>query len=149
MSGDEILWPGSCFHDLIGARMLPGFDSGLLRRVLPRLQNEIIYAKVNLRRLKPATDAQLQFVGLSQMAQCAMKTLPQPKGRAGRPSRIATVQIAKQLGFRTAEIARTLQMPRRTIRELAATTREPAIENALRMQVALFLANHPEQRLES
>ncbi|MBT3223324.1 MAG: hypothetical protein HN348_29980 [Proteobacteria bacterium] len=145
IQSNPTLWPGSCFHDLIGARLLPGFDADLLRRILPRLRDETIYAKVNLPPLVPASDEQLSLVGLKQLRQSATRTLPQPHGYRGRPSRTATVQLARQLGFQTAEIARALHMSPRTIRELTAAPREPTVEYAIRMQVSLLLANQPDQ----
>ena len=50
------LWPGSSFQDLVGARLLRGFDSTLLREALPRVRLAEVFAAVRLPVVEPVRD---------------------------------------------------------------------------------------------
>lgn len=71
--GHPALWTGSCFQDLVGARILDGFDPGGLWDELPRFRLREAYEIVGLTsvELAPANDEELGRAGASRLVDLA------------------------------------------------------------------------------
>ena len=145
LAAHPALWPGSSFHDLVGARRLSGFDRRLLAEALPRWSDEPIFAAVGLRPCRPVGDGALQAVGLEGLVEAAARAVGRPDLLGRRTpvirARRTLARTARELGFADRQIARALGCPRRTASHLAATARsDPDMSRALRLQVALHRA---------
>lgn len=137
------LWSGSCFPDLIGARLLPGFRDQLAEQ-LPRLPRAAVFQAVGLpgSTLEPADDAALRRAGATRLAAAAAAALAVGPSLAGREAgvidaRAAACQLAKAAGLPTSELAHALGAPLRTVQRLGSHPLDPAILFVVRRRVAL------------
>jgi hypothetical protein len=120
------LWTGSCFQDLIGLRLLPGFDPARIRAELPRLRQRHLFPHVGLTPslLAPADDDALHRAGAARIVRLAAATCavgPELKGRS-RPvveARALAVNLAARVGLATREVAGYLGVGTRAVQKLA------------------------------
>jgi len=138
------LWSGSCFLDLVRARMLPGFSPRPLSLELPRLRRQSLFEIVGLpaTSLVPADDAALAREGVAGIIELAASVFALPSGLPGRTpavveARSLAVKAALRAGFPASEIARFLAVKPRAVRRLAEHRLPPKAEPALRTRLAL------------
>jgi hypothetical protein len=135
---------GSCFSDLVGARVLPGFEHRL-PSLLPRFRMRAAWAAAGLPRerpLPPATDADLAAAGPARwLAACSFATAAPPdlasREVCALDARTAFVQLSHQAGFSTGVIAKVGGLPVRTAQFLAHRALAPTIPAAARLRIAL------------
>lgn len=143
-AGHPALWSGSSFPDLVGARLLEGFDARRLREALPRWSEERIFAALELPWVPPATDDTLRAAGLARVVGAAARAVGHLKLEGRTPpvvrARRTVARTARLLGFTTGQLAFALGCPPRTARHLATAPDDPPMARALRLQVALHEA---------
>ncbi|MHC4391568.1 MAG: transposase [Planctomycetota bacterium] len=138
------IWSGSCFQDLVGARLLPQFDRTRLVEELPRLRLRELFEHLDLgsEPLRPASRAELRAAGPLRLASLASRvfavspalasqTLPSIRARA------LAVQACHFAGFPNAAIVGCVGASARTVRRLAAGAPSPSALRALQIQLAL------------
>lgn len=144
LPGHPALWTGSCFQDLVGARLLPGFDPAGLRAELPRLRLRDLFESLGLAPapLEPAGDERLFRAGPARLVEAATavhaasprlqdRSLPTVQARA------LAVRLGLQVGFPSAVLARLLGVGPRAVRLLRAHEVDPRAILALRRRVDL------------
>lgn len=141
------LWSGSCFLDLMNARVVPGYDARSLREELPRLGKRDLLARVGLsaQPLLPASDDDLARVGVARLLDLATAVLAiGPVITAARSherpvvaARALVARAARLTGASTATIARSLSIDPRAVRRLGARDLDPRLLLALRLRLAL------------
>jgi hypothetical protein len=130
-------YEGSCFFDLIGARLLDGFDPGAIRAHLPRLRDRDLLGIVGLDALEPlGVDGQ----ALPALV-AAARGVYGAVGR-GRPAhevaaRMLAAQAARRAGFDLEAISVALATSPRTVRRALAAAPDERHWRALGLQLAL------------
>jgi hypothetical protein len=138
------LWSGSCFQDLVGARVVDGLDLRIWD-LLPRMRVSDLYEVVGLPLVKPVTVEQLRALGARRMVRAAAAAVagdPHLSGRS-RPvvrARRAVAHLGQQAGISLGEVAWALEVTRRCVRMLHAAPAVPDLSQAIRLQLALELA---------
>lgn len=138
------LWSGSCFADLIGARVLPGF-SNRLGSLLPRFRLRTAYSAVRLSRdqpLEPLTGAAVRSLGACRLRDAASAAVAAPGPLLGSEdhvldARAAVVIIGLSEGFSTSELSFALGLPLRNVQRLAHRGVDERILRATRLRLAL------------
>lgn len=138
------LWTGSAFLDLIGARLLVGFDLTVLRQELPRLRARHLYEAVGLEpvELVLAGDDELHRAGPAQIAELAAAVFAAGPGLTGRSAetvkaRALAARVARDLGIATDNIARFIGVVPRAARRLTEHVVEQRAIEALRRRLSL------------
>ena len=138
------LWTGSCFQDLVGARLLSPFSCGPLREALPRLRMRTLYREVGLEEisLAPAPDTWLRYAGPARLASLAAGVYgvgPELVGRAQNltAARALAAGVAAKLGISRAALSRSLGISRQSTARLARRQLDPMAERALRVRFDL------------
>lgn len=135
------LWPGSCFQDLVGARILPGYQPELLRQALPRLTEARIWGALRLPVVTPATDEALASAGPAAIATAALAAVGHSAFESRTPpvvqARRATASLGRRLGWDTSTVARLIATSARSARRLATEPVDSRVEQAVRLQIAL------------
>ena len=148
---DPALWSGSCFQEMIGARVIDGLRLPLWT-ALPRFRMRLAYEYVDLpqQRLDPLDDEQTRAAGASRIAAAAGAALALPVDYRGKSpvvvaAKRSAVQTAHQAGIPTSEIAWALGVSESTARRLRQQPVDPRIARALRIRLALENARaiHP------
>ncbi len=144
LSDHPALWTGSCFQDLAGARLLPGFDPGLLARELPRFRLREVFATVGLASvaLEPACDEELRRVGAARLIDLAAGVHavgPELTGRSREvvAARALATRVATTAGLPASEVAYHLGLGAHAIRKLARRDVDPRASTALRRRLTL------------
>jgi len=142
------LYEGSCFQDLVGARLLKGFQGSMLWRWLPRWTPARLCRIVDVASTRPVTDRELTRVSLDQILTAARAALcTELSGR--RPpavrARRAAVGLATLAGFRSADAARALGCTPRAVQSLRHSPDAEA-EGAVRHRIGLELATASPSR---
>lgn len=144
LDGHPALWTGSCFQDLVGARLLTGFSVAPLRAELPRLRLRSLFSDVGLKEvlLRPAPDDLLRRAGAGRLADLAAGVYATGPELVGRSSLVVAARtlasaVGVQLGFSRAHLAPFLGATPQTIGRLASRRIEPAAERALRLRFGL------------
>lgn len=140
------LYSGSCFLDLVGARLIEGFDRGRLLAQLPRLQGRELYPHVGLEPMavEAASDDELRRAGAPRVVELAAAALcvgPELKGRTAPIVRARTLaaRLLVRLGFTPREIARCVGCDVRHVQRMARSPDDPRAELALRRRLTLEL----------
>jgi hypothetical protein len=140
------LWTGSCFQDLVGARLLPGYDPRGLLEELPRFRLRQAYEIVGLSpvKLAPVDDEALRRAGAARLVELAAGVYavgPELKGGGRAREIIEARALAARAGYTaglpTSEMARYLGLQARTIRHLARRSDNDRGLDALRRRLAL------------
>lgn len=140
--GPPALWHGSSFLDLIGARVLDGFDRGTIERVLPRSRVDGIFTELGLAAEPIHALEDLEGIGAAELVRAAGASLGCGRGAGTRQphevdARHLAAWLGRQLDLPTGELGAELKRSTRTVRMLAA--RRPPDEHidALRTRLAL------------
>lgn len=138
---------GSCFWDLVGARVIPGFQlRTLLAQALPRCTDDDILGVIELpaERVAVANLSQVRDIGATALvAACQRATASvQPTGRA-RPdvrARAAAIRLGHAAGLSNADLARALGVVPRVARARGRVTVSDDICWAALRQLRLHMA---------
>lgn len=138
------LWTGSCFQDLVGARLLPGFDPKPLRAELPRLAQRDLLEAVGLDTapLDHADDEALARAGAARIVELAMgvhcvgPVLDDRSSSAVRACALAA-QTARLVDLSLPAVARFLGRTARAVEYLTGRKIDPKALAALRRRLAL------------
>ena len=138
------LWTGSCFQDLVRARVLPGFDPRQLAAELPRLRLREVFEGVGLepRPLVASGDEALRRAGAARLVDLATGVYavdPELRGHT-KPvvsARILAARIASTVGVPRGEVARFLGVSPQAVGRLAKRVVEPRALDALRRRLTL------------
>ncbi len=140
------LWSGSCFQDLAGVRLLPGYERSALLAELPRLRLGSLMQHVGLPAspVEPADDRTLRLAGPSALVDLAAGVLAVPCDLRGRRTdvvraRTIAVQAAAMVGLRPSVMAPFLPISERATRRLAALPLDGAGVHTLRRRLTLQL----------
>ncbi len=138
------LWTGSCFQDLVGARLLPGFSGKTLRAALPRLRLRTLFREVGLEEIDlcPASDELLRRAGAGRLADLAAGVYAMGPTIAGRSQAAVTARalaasLGTRLGFPPLTLAQFLGVSRQAISRLGLQRPDPVAERALRLRFDL------------
>jgi len=142
------LWTGSCFLDLVGARVVEGFTPSL-REALPRLRLRTLFEHVGLeaRPLEPLDDQALRAVGSAHLVDAATAALAAPPDLAGNTPLVVTcrravAQLGRAADLSSQQLARALHVQPNAARRLADGVVDPRLLLAVRLRLAL------EQRVQ-
>jgi hypothetical protein len=138
------LWTGSCFPDLVGARLLPGFSTAPLRAALPRLGVRDLFKDVGLDPvpLQPVDDDALLGAGAARLAELAASVYGVGPGLVGRSgpvvkARTLAAVLGVRLGLSRVQLNPFLNATPQAIGRLASRPVDPKGERALRLRFAL------------
>jgi hypothetical protein len=139
----DALYSGSCFQDLVGARLVDGLDLQI-RVLLPRFRLRDAYLAVGLppRQLSPADAASVRAAGSARLAAAAAYAvaadpcLPGSQATVVRARR-AAAQLGRQAGMPSGSLAEELRIALRSVQNYAATCPDDAAVRAVRMRLAL------------
>ncbi len=154
IDGNQATWAGSCFPDLVGARVV-GAQRLRLHDALPRFHVRAAYAAIGLPQvpLRPWPVERVADLGPVRLARAAEAALcAPPESRGNRPRhvkvRACVSQLADAAGFRTADIARSLGVSPRGVRAARTKPVSTADLDAVRTWLALEDAARvlPERR---
>lgn len=144
LSDHPALWTGSCFQDLAGARLLPGFDPGLLARELPRFRLREVFATVGLAplALEPASDEELRRAGAARLVELAAGVHavgPELIGRSREvvAARALAARVGVAAGLPATEVAHHLGLGAHAVRKLARRDIDPRASTDLRRRLTL------------
>jgi hypothetical protein len=138
------LWTGSCFLDLVGARLLPGFDASLLQAELPRLRARLLFGAVGLAPvpLEPASNDTLRRAGAARLVTLAAAVYAVGPALVGRgrlvvAARALAVQVANRCGLPASEVRLLLGVNQSTTWRLTQRPTDPRAARALRLRLTL------------
>lgn len=141
---DAALWTGSCFQDLVGARVLPGFEVTPLRNELPRLRLGGLFDALGLgtEPFRPADDDALDRAGVARLVDLAAGVYAVGPALMGRSTPVVSARalaatVAGLVGVPTSTLARFLGVVPRTVRSLAQRPPDVRAVLALRRRLAL------------
>lgn len=143
LAGHPATWTGSCFPDLVGARLLPGLSpciaAALPRWRLPRAHSAVF---LPLEPLEPADDARLRAVGVVHLAAAAGAAMGADPALTGKGSaevlaRRATALLATGAGAPNSEVAHALGMHPVASARLQHRGVEESVLRAVRLWIAL------------
>jgi len=146
VAGHPALTTGSCFPDLVGARVVPGL-SLQLAAALPRYRLRDAYPLVGLppERIEPASNPQIRALGAHRLvAGAAQAAAAGPELGLGDVSvRVRTVaaHLAAQVGIPLDELAHALGTTRDATRKMGRRAADPALLAATRTWLALEAAS--------
>lgn len=139
------LYSGSCFPDLIGARVVEGLDiPARVGQVLPRFRLRAAFESVGIPSLalRPASDDLVRATGAARIVAACSAALAAPPSLVGKAAivtqtRRCAVQLGRDVALATEELAWALSITTRAVRRL----REPGLPGPLlraaRMRLAL------------
>ena len=139
------LWSGSCFPDLAGARVVPGFSLGTrLAEALPRFRLREAYAAVGLppTELAPVDGDRIRRLGADRLCRAAAAALAQPFPLHGKRApttlaRAAACHLGRGSGIPTSELTHVLAITPQAVLRLAAQDVDPALLHAVSLRLAL------------
>lgn len=144
------LYSGSCYLDLIGARVVSGWETRLFR-ALPRWRVADLHRIVGLSGppLEPADDDRIRAAGASRLAfAAAMSTAADPELRGTRAAVVAarevTVRVASAAGIPPSEVCWALGITSRGLRKIEGRPVAPESSRAARLSVGLIDRVYPE-----
>lgn len=147
LPGHPALWPGSCFQDLVGTRLLPHFDPTLLAGELPRLRLREAFEVVGLPTapLAPATDTALRRAGAARIVELAAGVFAaDPALQGNRSEVVAARALAAQAGLiaglPAVELAEFVGMTAKALRRVRDRPLDPRAILTLRRRLALIIA---------
>ncbi len=142
-TGHPALWSGSCFLDLVGARVIEGYAPPL-PQLLPRLRQRSIFEHAGLPALPltPLSDDALRRVGHGALVDAATAALAAPPALQGRTPLVVTcrraiAQLGTRAGLRTGQIADLLGVVPRAAHRLSRAPQARHIRDAILRRLAL------------
>ena len=137
------LWTGSCFPDLVGARILPGFQA-TLAEFLPRLPQAALFGAVGLSVTdgRPTPTDTLRHLGATRIRDAATAVLAVGPDLEGRADDVVAVQaatclLAQEAGIARREVASAIGVPLRTAQRRVHHVVPAEILDAVRVHLAL------------
>jgi hypothetical protein len=144
------LFDGSCFVDLVGARVLDGLTLRI-RDALPRLRVRDVYESVGLRpvRLGSATREEIRAAGAVRLAAAGAAALGLARTLEGkRPpvvrARTAVCRIGDAVGIPASELAYALGITQQATRRLAGKAIDERFLKGVALRLALEDAVHEQ-----
>lgn len=137
------LFSGCCFVDLVGARILDGWDAGRLFAYLPHYTPERHLHHVGAVGLpRPLGDAELRAVGAVKIGEAAAAALAGPWPLAGNSSvevaaRRAAAALCESVGISRRDVAYALGVTSQGVGKLVGAPRNPRLESAVRVRLGL------------
>jgi hypothetical protein len=129
---------GSCFADLVGARVV-GFSNRPLRDALPRLTSDDLFAAVKLPPILPVAD--LAGVPLPELVRAGGEAVAADVLAGKQPhlvqGRATVARLAVRAGYRREHVARALGTTPRSVQRLLAGPPVPQLDVAVRTRIAL------------
>jgi hypothetical protein len=151
LPGDPHADPGSCAPDLLGARILPGFDPQAWRAHLPRFEPRDLFSRVGLRPVEQASNDVIRERGAVRLVEAAAAAVARPALRGNTPevvaARVAVVRIGLNAGFAPSELAYALEVRRQGIPE-RRHLEAPELEVVVRKRVSFDLQLEGRKRAE-
>jgi hypothetical protein len=142
------LWSGSCFLDMIGARVLENLHLQL-NRLLPRFKLRQAYSYVGLpqQEIRPLNNQGIRARGIGDLIGASSSVLAADPSLAGKMqpvvrARRAVVHLANQVGFSRADVGWALQISRRGIRSILQKQESESMLHAIRLHLALEAIVH-------
>ncbi len=143
--GPVALHEGTCFLDLVGARVLPGTAvAKQLLEAMPRYRMRRAYRAVGLneRPLRPPDDRTVRAAGAVRIAAATEAVLAAPPGAHGnspveRTCRRVAVQLCEDVGIGSAECEFALGIGRSALSRLRHGPRDPRLSAAVRLRLAI------------
>lgn len=142
--GPAALWTGSCLPDLVGARVLPGFDPQVLRSELPRLRlrEVLVHAGLEPTPVEAATDQDLRRVSAARIVDLAAAVHALGPAIVGRGAtevevRALAVFAARRAKITTALLSSFLGVTARAVCKLGERAVDPRAILALRRRLTL------------
>ena len=136
-------WSGSCFMDLVGARVVAGLELRLFE-VLPSLTRAKLFEMVGLPPgcLRPASDSTIRALGALRLREAASAALAADPELAGNdtPSaqaRRVVAHLAAVVGIPFGEVANVLRMTSTAVARIAKREVEDTYVNATRLRLSL------------
>jgi hypothetical protein len=140
---DPALWSGSCFQDMVNARVIEGLQLRLWE-ALPRFRLRVAYQHVGLpqRPIEPLDDAGVRAAGATRIVSATSAALAVNERLDGAAApelsgRRAAVQLAHVTGLELGEVAWALDVTIRTVRRLIEPDVAEPITRAVRIRLAL------------
>jgi hypothetical protein len=137
------LWSGSCFPDLIGARLIPGLALQL-GKALPRYRIRDLYQAVGLTEgpLAPLPLEAVRSAGIARLVSATSAALAVGPALIGRTApvvhaRRVSAQLAHQSEIAIAEVAWALDLTSRSAYRLLLPKVDAATIKAVRLRLAL------------
>ncbi len=146
LSEHAALTTGSCYPDLVGARVVPGMAMPILR-ALPRFRLRDACRHVGLPEveLRPASLDVVRAAGAARLVEAVGNALAVGPPLAGNvpavvEARAAAVQLAAAAGLHLAEVAHALGVGPDAARKVGARPSDERIHRAARVRLALEAA---------
>jgi len=143
LSVHPALWTGSCFQDLVGARVV-GILGQPLASFFPRFQLSSVMETVGLgsRLPAPADDGSVRAAGAVRLAAAACAALSVGPPLVGRSdlvvrARTACAVLTSRTGMATRETASALHLTMRATQRLALSAPDEQVLLAIRRRLAL------------
>ena len=137
------LWSGSCFPDLLGARVIDGLKLRLFE-VLPRLVPEDLLPMVGLRAgaVRAASDATIRGLGALRVKHAAASAFAAQPGLEGTSgivvrARRVVAELSRDAGIGTGEVIWALGVTRSGLSRLGQHNVEDAWVLAVRLRLTL------------
>lgn len=137
------LWSGSCFQDLVGARVVPGLRIRI-REALPRLRLKDVFQMVGLApvKIQPAPNEWVRSAGAGRLVAIASAALCAAPALTGNPptvvtARRAVAQIAHEADMAVAEVAWALGVSARSVRRLLVPEVQGVVVRSVRIRLSL------------
>jgi hypothetical protein len=137
------LFSCGCFVDLVGARVLDGWDAGRLFAYLPHYDPQRHLHHVAAAGLpRPVGDAELRAAGAIKIAEAAAAALATPWPIAGNTpvevaARRVAAALAESVGISRRDVAFALGVTLQAVGRLVRTARNPRHESAVRVRLGL------------
>jgi hypothetical protein len=143
VGGHPATWSGSCYWDLVGARLLAQLGERA-RIVLPRLREGDLHRLVGLppERVTPANDEDVWRAGVDRIVRSAALVFAADAELTDRSTptvlaRRAAVHLADEVGVPRADIVRALELTRQRVGQLAHERVEASALRAIRLQLTI------------
>ncbi|MBA2319851.1 MAG: hypothetical protein H0V89_01740 [Deltaproteobacteria bacterium] len=136
-----LLDPGAGFVDVVGARVLPGFDRDRWKVHLPRWKTADLLGRLRLPldATRPATPDEVRAHGSFRLARSAAAAVGFPDLSLNIPhavaARSAAIQLGLEAGLARADLAHAVQVVRQTTYGLGAAPAE--VLDALKRRITL------------
>jgi hypothetical protein len=144
MDVHQASYAGSCFPDLVGARLLPSFSPARLLEELPGFRLRDVFPVVGLEPepLVEASDHALRRVGVARLVDLVTSVFALPEGLPGAShestrARTLAATTARRVGLRLSDLAEVLGITRQAASQLSRRKASAHDLVALRRRLAL------------
>lgn len=137
------LWSGSCFSDIVGARVIDGLELRL-GEVLPRYRAADAWRSAGLPAagIAPMSDAAIFGAGLPALVAASAFAAGAPdelerRTRVETQARAAAVVLGRQAGFRVGDLARAMGVSPESVRKLGSHPIDERVLHAVRLRMGI------------